>query len=190
MPEVELRKKFSELHAMDQKYRANIETFDANLREQKVLDEQNLLMLEEIVGKFGWPTIAVLGEDLARVPILIAQHSSFLDRSERLYEIAFSTYKQDSRALKPEWLTNWIDSIRVQSQRPLVYGQYFLRRNGEHWVIPQIEDVERLEQRRRSMGLEPFPVFFAQRLRDFPDKADRESLLNSYETIFGARFRE
>lgn len=188
MIEIELRQKFAELSDLDQKYRSSIETFDANLQEQKMLDEQNILALEKIVEMHGWPTIDILGEKLARVPILIAQHSSFLDRSERLYQIAFAAYKKDARALKPEWLTNWIDSIRVQSQRPLVYGQYFLRRKGEHWIIPQIEDVKNLDERRKLMGLEPFDYFFAQRLRDFPEEADRQSLLASYETVIGTKF--
>lgn len=76
----------------------------------------------------------------------------------------------------------------MQSQRPLVYGQYFLRRNGEHWVIPQIEDVERLEQRRRSMGLEPFDHYFAERLKDFTDEIDRKSLIDSYQKVFCREF--
>lgn len=188
MPELELQKKITILQKLDQKYRGSIESFDANIQEQKKLDEQNLLILEEIVAEYGWPTIEVLGEALARAPILIAQHSSFLDRSERLYEFALAAYKQNPHALKPEWLTNWIDSIRVQSQRPLVYGQYFLRRNGEHWIMPQIEDVKNLDERRKLMGLIPFDQFFAQRLVDFPSEADKKSLLESYEKVFGIKF--
>lgn len=190
MAETKLQKKFKVLQKLDQKYRGSIESFDANIQEQKKLDEQNLLILEEIVAEYGWPTIEVLGEALARAPILIAQHSSFLDRSERLYEVALAAYKQNPHALKPEWLTNWIDSIRVQSQRPLVYGQYFLRRKGEHWIIPPIEDVKSLDMRRKSMGLEPFNQFFAQRLGDFPEETDRKSLLDSYEVVFGTNFNQ
>ncbi len=189
MTDSEVKKKLLELNKLDQKYRKQWESGGADIwKLQSELDKVTLLELQNIVEKTGWPTIPKVGEVAAHAAILIAQHSRDIDTSLKFLDMARTLYNQNKVNIDCRKLTNWIDAMNMQRNLPQVYGQYFIN-HGKGYEIYDIENPLELDERRISMGLEPFDERIRNAIQSYPPE-HKESILESYKRIFGRDFKE
>ncbi len=121
-------------------------------KEMANLHNQNAQKLNEIIDTIGYPTIDKVGKEASEATWLIIQHSigqpDFMKKCVKLLENEVNEYKAD-----PRNLAYLKDRIAVFEGKPQLYGtQFDWDENGE--LSPNlIEDLIKVNQRRKSIGL-------------------------------------
>jgi hypothetical protein len=114
--------------------------------------ERNAARLIEIIAEHGWPGRSLAGEDGAEAAWRVLQHAignpPLQRRGVALLEEAAA------RGEVPRWQVAYLtDRVRYFEGKPEIYGtQYELDADGETMPSP-IEDPDRVDERRRSVGL-------------------------------------
>ena len=120
--------------------------------EMAALHNSNAEKLNEIVDAIGYPTIEKVGEAGSEAAWLVIQHAigqpAFMKRCAKLLAEAVSENKAN-----PINLAYLTDRIAVFEGKPQLYGtQFDWDENGE--MSPQyIEDLAKVNQRRKAIGL-------------------------------------
>src|SRR5919197_3664522 len=116
-------------------------------------DAQNTMWLDEIIQQQGWPTKSLVGEDGAQAAFLIVQHSPAPQFQKKCLELLSRAVSQnEADVIHLAYLT---DRIRIFEGKPQLYGTQG-RPNSDGVIIPSpIEDEEHVDERRKSIGLEP-----------------------------------
>ncbi len=108
----------------------------------------------------GWLTTDLVGEDGAEAFFILVQHAdqdrAFQNAALEKLELAVKT-----RTAKPEFLAFLTDRLRIAKGLPQVYGTQ-MRVVNDKLEPFEIEDVELLDTRRSSLGLESFEVYLEQ----------------------------
>lgn len=118
------------------------------------LHRRNNAELGRILSEHGWPGRGLVGEDGAAAAWLLLQHAilgpELMRRAVPLLEGAV-----EAGEAEPKHLALLVDRIRTLEGKPQVYGCiHDWDATGELSPRP-IEDPERVEERRRRVGLEP-----------------------------------
>jgi hypothetical protein len=115
---------------------------------------RNAERLEAIVKRYGWPGKSLVGEDAADAAWLVLQHAIAHPRLQR----ACLPLIREAVALgeaKP-WQAAYLeDRIRFFERRPQRYGTQFDWDENGLMSPYAIEDPERVDERRLSIGLSP-----------------------------------
>lgn len=115
------------------------------------VDSANLIALEQMIGERGFPTLSRSGYKCCDYAALIAQHSPpeylhwFLEQAQAA---------ADSGDFIPSWIAFMTDRDLDHQGKPQIYGTQGLTRDGLTGMA-LIDDVEHLNERRRSMDMEP-----------------------------------
>ncbi|MFF7728493.1 DUF6624 domain-containing protein [Streptomyces sp. NPDC008001] len=117
--------------------------------------------LNEIMDEAGWPTADRVGEEAARAAWLIAQHADRqLDVQRRALELVEKAVAAGSAS--PRDLAFLRDRTLVNEGREQIYGTQIAGiRDGAPVPWP-CEDPERMDERRSTVGIEPFDTYVAQ----------------------------
>ena len=101
---VKLRKYLEEIGRLDQKFRSD-ETFivqqhgQGSKEHQEIwqkineTDELNLIKVEKLLAKFGYPKADFLGSTAASAPFMVIHHSADYDSKKRNFHYLFEAYK-------------------------------------------------------------------------------------------------
>lgn len=127
------------------------------LREMEVADSINLLRIVQILETRGWPKKSVVGMQAASTAFLVIQHAD-LPTQEKYLPMAEQAVRDGD--LLPSSLALLIDRIRVRNNKPQLYGSQ-LRQDDKTGatVFYPIEDEAKVDERRKSMGLEPLSEY-------------------------------
>ena len=133
-------------------------------------DQVHTARLKEIVDRHGWPTISMVGKDASFAAFLLVQHAdrdpAFQARCLPMLEAAAEQGEVSRTALA--YLT---DRVRVKQERPQVYGTQYQAKKDEagntitgadgqfNYLLPLVEDIDRLDERRRAAGLGPWAEY-------------------------------
>lgn len=145
----------------------------------EAVHRRNAARLRAILDESGWPTERLVGSDGAEAAWRVAQHAigepDFQRRALRLLQEAAS------RGEVPAWQPAMLeDRIRMFEGRPQLYGTQ-LEPDDEGRLRPHpIEDPERVEERRRAVGLEPLAERLAQAEPE-PLPKDRDRFEREYQ---------
>jgi hypothetical protein len=122
------------------------------------LDEAHQRRLEDIIDRIGWPTIALVGAEASQAAWLIAQHAPDLEFMERCLELM---RRLSENSIHPANMAYLEDRVLMRHDEPQIYGTQFLGSGDALHVYP-IQDPERVDERRASVGLGPFVEYEAQ----------------------------
>jgi hypothetical protein len=170
----ELMRQLLFLERRDQETRARLvadgSLFDDYAPAMERVHLENASELEAILDiEGGWPTRSKVGLDGCRAAWVVAQHAisrpAFQHRCLALLREAVG--HGDAPAVHAAYLE---DRIRFNEGRPQVYGTCLDRDEGGRLSPGQLEDPERVDQRRREVGLPPL----AEGLRRAEAQALRE----------------
>jgi hypothetical protein len=127
-------------------------------------DEENRAWLKSVIGKRGWPGKSLVGEDGAHAAWLLVQHADadlpFQKKCLGLLEAAVK--KGEAAPTDLAYLTDRVLAAEGKKQR---YGTQLELKDGK--LIPKpVEDPEKLDARRKELGLVPMAeyVAFAERM--------------------------
>jgi len=158
LPEPGLAAELLRMGKEDQEFRKNIPAkrdaaFMKRWRENDRVREERLA---QIIADKGWPRISQVGHEAANAAWLIAQHGTddFLKRCLALMKTAAADGE-----ITPHHLALSIDRVLTQDQQKQIYGSQFqTNQDGKTFLLP-VEDFEHIEERRASMGMEPFSEY-------------------------------
>jgi len=154
-----LRAELLEMRAEDQALRAEISrTPDSGRRELFVQilesNDRNVERLKEIIDRYGWPTISMVGKDGSEAAWLIAQHA---DRDPKFRERCLGLM-QDAAEMgeaSKAHLAYLVDRVMVEISQQQFYGTQFWEGPDGYGPVPII-DRANLEERRADAGLVSF----------------------------------
>jgi hypothetical protein len=141
--------------------------------------ENNALRLQAIMAQVGWPTERLVGKRAAKAAWLIAQHAISQPEFQRRCLTLLAEAAREH--MVPLWQPAMLeDRIRMFEDRPQLYGTQ-LKTDAHGNLRPYaIEDPERVDERRRAVGLEPLAEILA-RAKPQPLPADRERFERDYQ---------
>lgn len=118
----------------------------------KAQDTQVLKQAEEIITKNGWPSIQKVGYKNSQTMWLIIQHSD-LTTMKKYYPVMKKAAEQ--RELLPRDFAFLEDRMLMYSKKQQIYGsQTVIDRESKKFYLYPVENVDQIDQRRASVGLE------------------------------------
>jgi hypothetical protein len=160
----------------DQEARARVQArvvVDEQWSAVHAIDTENTAWLKTVLDRIGWPRRSDVGEQGALAAWLLAQHADLDPDFQRRCLSLLDAAVRDGEA-KASHLAYLTDRVRRGRGEPQLYGtQFWYGPESKGRLEPQpIEDVARLDERRRSVGLEPFAEYERQ-MRDREESTDR-----------------
>lgn len=120
-----------------------------------VIDEKNTQKLKNIIKKYGWPTISLVGRKSSNLAWLLIQHSNLKFQEECLLLLKKAVKKNDAL---PKNLAYLIDRIRISKNKPQFFGtQFKMGVNGNLTPFPIYKPKE-VNKRRNKYGLDPLKI--------------------------------
>jgi hypothetical protein len=116
------------------------------------VDQQNQARLMSIIEEYGWPTIPKVGAEASHAAWLLIQHSPDLKFMERCLELMESLTE---REVSPANVAYLKDRVLMMNGKPQIYGTQFQGAGKDMQAYP-IEDADRVDERRASVGLGSF----------------------------------
>ncbi len=152
----EIAEKIIELKNDDLEFREKLiengQLNDGYNEEMAKIHNRNAKILDEIIDTIGYPTVDKVGKEACEATWLIIQHSigqpNFMKKCVKLLEIAVRENKANLKNLA--YLT---DRIAVFEEKPQLYGTQFDWDENEELSPNLIDDLTKVNQRRKSIGL-------------------------------------
>lgn len=120
-------------------------------------DSANTAWLKAYVARWGWPTVAQVGQEAVMAAFLIVQHAvhdtAFMRAMLPAIQDSYRRGDLDGGAV-----AMLVDRIEVKAGRPQIYGTQLSLKDGR-WILEPIGDSARVDERRRQMGLPPLAEF-------------------------------
>ena len=120
-------------------------------------DAQNIVELEEIIAKVGWPGKSLVGTKASGAVWTILQHSKIETLKKHL---DLMTKAAEKGEVDGGLLATSVDRVRLSDGKPQLYGTQFHEVDGV-WVPEAIEDEANVDARRKSVGLGPLAEYTA-----------------------------
>lgn len=145
----EIAKELVSMEQRDQEMRRR-NVRDSDYWDERV-DREHTNQLKEIVAKIGWPTISKVGREASHSAWLLAQH---IDRNDLAFqkkclELMKALPRGEIDVRNIAYLE---DRVRVNNDQPQLYGTQFVDK-GSSFVPKEIENPEKVDERRLAMGL-------------------------------------
>ena len=128
---------------------------DQDMRERNLSNEEfwddsvdalNTKRMKEVIDSVGWPTIGMVGRDASHDAWLLVQHA---DKDVLFQERCLVLMKSaPAGEVDLHDIAYLEDRVRVNKNLPQVYGTQF-----RNFVLRPIEEPEKVDERRRAMGL-------------------------------------
>jgi hypothetical protein len=122
---------------------------------QTAIDVANLKRLIEIIDNFGWPGVRFAG-GASQAAFLVLQHADTATQRKYLPLLRDAVKRHDAMGSHLAMLE---DRVRLADGKPQLYGTQL---SGNPLRFDPIEDPAHVDQRRRSVGLEPLAEFAKQ----------------------------
>lgn len=116
-------------------------------------DSSSFFAIEKVFERYGYATKEICGENATIIPFFIMNYAPLEMREKYMefFKAAAGTGKLDKPAV-----AYYIDKIKVAKGEKQVYAtQFFMNKDRKTHYYP-CEDMKTLNERRASMGLEPF----------------------------------
>jgi hypothetical protein len=160
VPDENLRRELIAMIEEDDRVRARLAADGSLFRgyhpEMEALHRRNAARLRALIEETGWPRRSRVGEDGASAAWRIVQHAIGEPEVMRACLLLLEEAAASGEADQKE-AAMLVDRVRVLEGRAQLYGtQYDWDATGSFMaLINGVEDVERVEERRRAVGLPP-----------------------------------
>jgi hypothetical protein len=147
--------------------------FAAVAQDMARIDAENLTKLEQIIEKYGWPDMRVVGPDASNAAFLILQHGPSTAQQKLLPNFREAVASGKAR---PDHLAMLEDRVRTSEGKRQLYGtQVDVGTDGKPRLSP-VEDPQNLDARRTAVGLPPMSVYLDSMQSGFGQKIDTSVL--------------
>lgn len=118
------------------------------------VDDANRARLKQIVAEYGWPTVAMVGQDGATAAWLIAQHADSDKAFQREVLALMEPLVQQGQASGKDFAY-----LYDRTHYPQRFGTQGSCVSRTEWQPFEIEDIARVDERRRAVGLSPLAQY-------------------------------
>lgn len=136
-------------------------------------DEADTKRMNEILDRYGFPGVELVGIRATRAFIVMLLHSPSLELMKRALPHVERAVRR--RELPPDDFATLSDRVLVNEGKPQLYGSNF-NFVGDRAVLGKTQDPARIDERRRKLGLPPIREY-AQFLAELYKKTVDESSL-------------
>ena len=151
MINTQLAKKITKMAEIDQKMRQ--EASKGRPRNSEV-DQQNTIKLKQIVSKFGWPTVSLVGEKASQSAWLLVQHADHdVEFQKTCLQLMESAYSSNVKEINPKNIAYLTDRILVAEGKEQLFGTQFYTNNEGKMVPRPMAEKANLNKRRLEMVL-------------------------------------
>jgi hypothetical protein len=119
---------------------------------KEAVDKASQKRLKQIVGKYGWPKISLVGKRASNAAWLIVQHAPDLKFKEKCLELMEQLPLSE---VKPANIAYLKDRVLMWNGKPQIYGTQF-QGFGKDIKVYNVQDFEHVDERRASVGLRKF----------------------------------
>lgn len=148
-----LKEQLSGIYDRDQKTR----TKNDSVQFMQWIDSLNLIQVEAIIARYGWPGKDFVGNRGNTAVFLVIQHSNLATQEKYLPLLKKSVADSQSR---PCDLALMEDRVLMWQGEKQLYGSQIIRnKTTGAWEFYPIEDEKNVNARRREMGLEPIEEY-------------------------------
>ncbi len=148
----------TELIAMLQEDQAVLDARSITVEEFNDISARHVQQLEEMIDRFGWPTISMVGAEASGSAFIIVQHADgdleFQKRTLALIEPLAARGE-----IFPANYAYLYDRIARNENRPQRFGTQGRCMDDGSWEPFPLEEPKRLEELRAEYGLEPFEEY-------------------------------
>jgi hypothetical protein len=152
----ELQKRLMQMLEEDETFRRTMIKTPDNEKDiqlfQEAFDKKLTAELKDIVQKFGWPTIRLVGYEASHAAMRILNHSPDRDFQKEWIPQLQKMVEQDEIAGFELGLI--IDKLLRAEGKPQLFGSQF-RVEGDFIIMEPVQDPEHLDQRRARYLLPP-----------------------------------
>jgi hypothetical protein len=128
------------------------------------VDLEHTSRIRALIGRHGWPTRKLVGEDGARAAWLLVQHADS-DHAFQERCVMWMAEAVQAGEASPADLAYLIDRVLTASRRPQIYGTQFSKVDGKLTPRP-IQDPAGVDRRRRAVGLSALREYWTALDRD------------------------
>lgn len=123
------------------------------------VDEKNQMRIVEIIDEIGYPTISKVGKNASFNAWIIIQHHSNTSFQKRCLKLM----EQNEDDINPQNIAYLKDRVLAFAGKKQIYGTH-LKKNEitNEMELFEVEDIEHLNDRRISIGLEPIEEYVKQ----------------------------
>ena len=145
-----------------------------NEAETKVMrerDEADTKRMNEILDKYGFPGVKLVGIKATRSFIMMLLHSPSLELMKRALPHVERAARR--KEIPPDDFASLNDRVLVNEGKPQLYGANF-NFVGDKAVLAPTQDIAHLDERRRKLGLPPireYALFLAELYRRAVDES-------------------
>jgi hypothetical protein len=132
-------------------------------------DRENTTWLKEVVAKHGWPGKTLVGRDGAFIAWLLVQHA---DHDPKFQRHCLDLMKaMPPGEIEPRNVAYLTDRVLLAEGKKQVYGTQFHEQDGKQVPRP-LEDPDRVDERRKEVGLGPIAEYAKTINREYGPKGD------------------
>lgn len=156
----------------DQKYRYYYPILQLDYDGKDGLDDyRNDTIFEQLVKKYGFPTITLVGTHAAKAGFGIIQHTTFSKSYRKRYKAVVKAFKEND--YDPQCYARVKDRWLLRHNRKQIYGTNWLRstskrfvqKYGEHYILEPVRNFKKLNDRREELGIEPIETY----MKNYPN---------------------
>jgi len=124
---------------------------------QAAIDKKLLKRLEEIIQKYGWPTISMVGAEASEVAFLIIQHADLSYQKKYFPLLKQAAAKKEAR---PDHVAMMEDRMLMGEGKKQIYGTGLRTDDTTNELkLWPIENEEEVDARRAAVGLPPMAEY-------------------------------
>ena len=140
------------IDSLEKRYGRDSRQMDSLWEAMEKKDSLNLIIVEEILGRRGWPGPDEVGERASMAVFLVIQHSDSLTQATYLPMMRAAVQQGAARA---EDLALLEDRILTEQRKPQIYGsQVKMDSAGKASFFPIFDEIN-VNRRRATVGLGP-----------------------------------
>lgn len=147
-----LRNELLKMEASDQEVRQR--AVQGDFSRWTAVDEANRARLKQIVAEYGWPTVAMVGQDGATAAWLIAQHADRDKAFQREVLALMEPLVRQGQASGKDFAY-----LVDRTHYPQRFGTQGACVSRTEWRPFEIEDIARVDERRSAVGLPPLAEY-------------------------------
>ncbi len=133
--------------------------------EKTIIYKKGFSTLKDLTEKYGVLGKSKVGEDGANAYWLITQHADY-DLSSQMWILNLMESATNDGEFKKEQIAYLTDRILKGQNKPQLYGtQFWMNPDTKNWEIYPIQDPEKADERRISMGLSPLDQYINNRIK-------------------------
>ncbi|HMO39004.1 MAG TPA: hypothetical protein PKC76_15175 [Saprospiraceae bacterium] len=144
-------KESDQKYRADQKYSPWIKGNESYWEEQAIIDSINILLVNKILLRHGYPGRQKVGRELEDVAFMVIQHADIKNQEKHLYIIKNAV---EQRQLYKSAYPLLVDRIRMKKHLPQIYGtQLVHNKKRDRLELYKMESLEGIDELRAKYGL-------------------------------------